>query len=413
MTSPAMTSPDLPNLDLPRRDFLKISAVAAYTMSGMPGFLARAAAQASKQAGADKTLVVIQLTGGNDGLNTLIPYSNGAYYASRPNIAVPKNEVLSLSKDLGMHPALKPLMGLWDAGQLAWMENVGYPNPTRSHFASMAIWHTADPTQASSDGWIGRISEQIGDPFCASNIGNATPLALIGPHYALPSIDSVDNFQVKLPAGVQDAFEAMLGSGLGGGKRSGEAAYLEQATRSVLKHTAQVQANIGKYRAGAKYPEGKFAGQMKDIARLIASGTGQRVLYTSLGSFDTHAGQRAEQDELLAELAEALKAFYADLEMQGLADKVVVMGFSEFGRRVAENDSAGTDHGEGSVMFALGRGVKGGIHGDSPDLEHLNDGDVIYKQDFRGVYAEGLTQWLNLDAKQILGGEFKGPGWLS
>lgn len=390
-------------LAMQRRDFLKISAVAAYTISGMPGFLARAAAQA----GGDRTLVVIQLTGGNDGLNTLIPYTNGAYYAARPNIAIPKNAVLTLGQGLGMHPALKPLMGLWDAGQLAWMENVGYPNPNRSHFASMAIWHTADPSQASSEGWIGRISEQIGDPFCASNIGTATPLALIAQNYALPTIDSVDNFQVKLPAGVQDAFEAMLGS-----QRSGEAAYLEQATRSMLKHTSAVQANIGKYKAGATYPDSKFAGQMKDIARLIASGTGQRVLYTSLGSFDTHAGQRSDQDKLLGEMAEALKAFYADMETQGLADNVVVMGFSEFGRRVAENASAGTDHGEGSVMFALGRGVKGGIHGDSPDLEHLNDGDVIYKQDFRGVYAEALTRWLNLDARQILGGDFKGPGWL-
>ena len=390
-------------LDLDRRDFLKISAVAAYTISGMPGFLARAAAQA----GGDKTLVVIQLTGGNDGLNTLVPYSNPAYYAARPNIAVAKSDVLTLGQGLGMHPALKPLMGLWDQGQLAWMENVGYPNPNRSHFASMAIWHTADPSQASSEGWIGRISEQIGDPFCASNIGTATPLALIAQNYALPTIDSVDNFQVRLPAGVQDAFDLMLSA-----QRGGEAAYLEQATRSMLKHTSAVQANIGKYRAGASYPDSKFAGQMKDVARLIASGTGQRVLYTSLGSFDTHAGQRGDQDRLLGEMAGALKAFYADLETQGLAEKVVVMGFSEFGRRVAENDSAGTDHGEGSVMFALGRGVKGGIHGDSPDLEKLNDGDVIYRQDFRGVYAEGLTGWLNLDARKILGGDFRGPGWL-
>ncbi len=396
-------------LSMPRRDFLKLSAAAAYAISGMPGFLARAAAQA----GGEKTLVVIQLTGGNDGLNTLVPYSNPAYYAARPNIAVKRSDVLSLNTDLGMHPALKPLMGLWDQGQLAWMENVGYPNPNRSHFASMAIWHTADPTQASSEGWIGRLSEQIGDPFCASNVGTTTPLALISERYALPSIDSVDNFQVKLPAGVQGAFEAMLETGMDGRGRSGEAAYLEQATRSMLKHTATVQANIGRYKAGASYPEGRFAAQMRDIARLIASGSGQRVLYTSLGSFDTHAGQRGDQDRLLAELAGGLKAFYADIEAQGLADRVVVMGFSEFGRRVAENDSAGTDHGEGSVMFALGRGVKGGIHGDSPDLERLNDGDVIYKQDFRGVYAEGLTRWLGLDARQILGGDFGGPGWLA
>ncbi len=387
-----------------RRDFLKLSALALSVTSGMPGFLARAAAQA----GGDKTLVVIQLTGGNDGLNTLIPYSNGAYYAARPNIAIGKKDVLTLSADLGMHPSLRSLSRFWDAGQLGWLENVGYPNPNRSHFASMAIWHTADPTQAASDGWIGRMAEQIGDPFCASNIGNATPLALQAADFSLPSISSVDGFQVKLPGGLQDPFQALMTA-----PRQGEAEYLQRATKQMLLNTAKVQRNLSKYRAGAKYPDGKFAASLQDIARLIAGDNGQRVLYTSLGSFDTHAGQRGEQDDLLRELAGGLAAFQADLEVQGLADKVVVMGFSEFGRRVAENDSAGTDHGQGSVMFVLGRGVKGGIHGDSPDLEHLADGDIQYKQDFRGVYAQALEGWLKLDSKEILGGAFGGPTWLA
>lgn len=391
-------------MPLHRRDFLKYSALAVAATSGMPGFLARAATQATGQ----KTLVVIQLTGGNDGLNTLIPYSNGAYYAARPTIAIPKKDVLTLGPDLGMHPSLKPLMGLWDAGQLAWMENIGYPNPNRSHFASMAIWHTADPTQAQAEGWIGRIAEKIGDPFCASNIGSSTPLALRAAEFSLPSIEAVDNFQVKLPAGLEGAFGAMLDA-----QRDGEADYLVRATRQMLSNTQKVQANVGKYKAGATYPEGKFAAQLKDAARLIASGTGQRILYVSLGGFDTHAGQRGEQDDLLAQLASGLAAFQTDLERQGVAERVVVMGFSEFGRRVAENDSAGTDHGQGSVMFALGKGVKGGIHGDSPDLEDLSLGDIKYKQDFRGVYAGALTNWLGLNAREILGGDFKGPQWLA
>lgn len=387
-----------------RRDFLKLSAIAVAATSGMPGFLARAAAQA----GGEKTLVVIQLTGGNDGLNTLVPYSNGAYYAARPRIAISKQEVLTLTPDLGLHPSLKPLMGLWDAGQLAFMENVGYPNPNRSHFASMAIWHTADPTQAHEDGWIGRIAEKIGDPFCASNIGGTTPQALRALDFSLPSIETVDSFQVKLPQGLEGAFNTMLNT-----PRQGEADYLIRATRQMMKNTAKVQANVKNYRDGATYPDNKFARQLRDTARMIAAGVGQRVLYVSLGGFDTHAGQRAEQDDLLATLAGGLNAFQTDLERQGLADKVIVMGFSEFGRRVAENDSAGTDHGQGSVMFALGRGVKGGIHGGSPDLEKLSEGDIIYKQDFRGVYAEALNKWLNLNARDILGGEFTGPGWVA
>jgi len=387
-----------------RRDFFKYSALAVAATTGMPGFLARAATQAQ----GDRTLVVVQLTGGNDGLNTLVPYSNGAYYAARPNIAIPKKDVLTLTPELGLHPALKPLTGLWDAGHLAWMENVGYPNPTRSHFASMAIWHTADPTQAQAEGWIGRVAEKIGDPFCASNIGGTTPQALRASDFSLPSIDGVDSFQVKLPAGLEGAFSTLLDT-----PRTGEAAYLQRATRQMLVNTKRVQASVSRYRAGATYPEGKFATALRDAARLIAAGTGQRVLYVSLGGFDTHAGQRAEQDELLGRLASGLAAFQADLEAQGLADRVIVMGFSEFGRRVAENASAGTDHGKGSVMFALGRSVKGGIHGDSPDLEHLADGDIRYKQDFRGVYAGALTRWLNLDAREILRGDFGGPAWVA
>ncbi|SMB96245.1 DUF1501 domain-containing protein [Deinococcus hopiensis] len=387
-----------------RREFLKYSALAVAATSGMPGFLARAATQA----GGDKTLVVIQLTGGNDGLNTLVPYANGAYYAARPNIAIPKKDVLTLTPELGMHPALRPLTQLWDQGHLAWMENVGYPNPNRSHFTSMAIWHTADPSQAQAEGWIGRVAEKIGDPFCASNIGGTTPQALQSANFALPSIDGVDNFQVKVPAGLEHAFSTLLST-----PRTGEAAYLQRATRQMLSNTKKVQERVSRYKAGAKYPEGKFAASLRDAARLIASGIGQRVLYVSLGGFDTHAGQRAEQDGLLSQLASGLAAFQADLETQGLADQAVVMGFSEFGRRVAENASAGTDHGQGSVMFALGRHVKGGVHGNSPDLEDLSEGDIKYKQDFRGVYAEALTKWLNLDASDILRGDFTGPGWLA
>lgn len=387
-----------------RRDFLKLSALAVAATTGMPGFLARAAAQA----GGTKTLVVVQLTGGNDGLNSLIPFSNGAYYAARPHIAIPKKDVLNLTADLGLHPSLKPLMGLWNAGQLAFMENVGYPNPNRSHFASMAIWHTADPTQAQADGWIGRMAEKIGDPFCASNIGGTTPQALTAAQFSLPSIEGVDAFQLKLPAGLQDAFNTMLNT-----PRVGEADYVVRATRQMLKNTARVQANVKKYKGGASYPDTPFSAGLRDAARLIAAGVGQRVLYVSLGGFDTHAAQRAAQDELLKMLAEGLSAFYTDLDRQGLSDQVIVMGFSEFGRRVAENDSAGTDHGKGSVMFALGKGVNGGIHGSSPDLEDLSEGDIKYKQDFRGVYAEALNKWLGLSARDILGGNFSGPAWVA
>lgn len=213
---------------------------------------------------------------------------------------------------------------------------------------------------------------------------------------------------MRLPAGLDGVFERLLNA-----PRQGEADYLSRATRQMVANTQKVQANAARYRPSAKYPEGRFGTNLQDTARLIAAGTGQRVLYVSLGGFDTHAGQRADQDELLATLASGLAAFQADLETQGLADRVIVMGFSEFGRRVAENASAGTDHGQGSVMFALGKGVKGGIHGASPDLENLADGDIRYKQDFRGVYAGALTNWLGLNAHDILNGSFVGPAWVA
>lgn len=387
-----------------RREFLKLSALAASLTSSMPNFLARAAAEAT----GDNTLVVVQLTGGNDGLNTLVPYSNGAYYAARPTIGIPKKDVLTLNADLGMHPALAPLTRAWDDGELAWIENVGYPNPNRSHFASMAIWHTADPTQAAREGWIGRLAEKIGDPFCATNLGGTPPKALLSDTLVLPSIEALDTFELKLPAGIEAGFEQVLAA-----RRSGEADFVARATRGMMANTSRVQRNLSKYKPGARYPEGPFASALRDAARLIASGTGQRVLYTSLRGFDTHAGQRPDQDELLGTLASALAAFRADLEVQGLADRVTVMTFSEFGRRVQENASAGTDHGQGGVMFALGRGVKGGVHGDSPDLEDLDGGDVRYRQDFRGVYAQALDRWLKLDAPAILGGRFAGPAWVA
>ncbi|MFN8509003.1 MAG: DUF1501 domain-containing protein [Deinococcaceae bacterium] len=385
-----------------RRDFLKLSTLAITLTSGMPQFLARAAAQAL----GDKTLVVIQLTGGNDGLNTLVPFTNGAYYANRPNIAISKQDVLPISQNLGMHPNLKPLMSLWDSGKLAFMESVGYPNPDRSHFKSMAIWHSADVSGASKEGWIGRIAETIGDPFCATYLGSVAPAALRTEDLVLPAISSLERFQLKLPKGTDSAFEAMMSL-----PRQGEAAFLATATKHMMVNTQNVQKNLKKYKAGSRYPEHAFAEKLKSIAQLIAAGVGQKILYTELGSFDTHAGQRADQDRLLGELATGLEAFTLDLEVQGLSDRVMVLAFSEFGRRVAENDSGGTDHGQGGVMFALGGGIKGGIYGDSPDLERLDQGDLIYKQDFRGVYGRILDRWLNIPAAGILGGRFEGPAF--
>jgi uncharacterized protein (DUF1501 family) len=383
-----------------RREFLKASSLALLTMQSMPSFLARA----RDTAAGDKTLVVIQLGGGNDGLNTLVPFTNDAYYAARPQIAISKKDVIPVSADLGMHPKLRDLAAFFDNGELAWIQNVGYPNPNRSHFASMAIWHTASPESSHSDGWIGRIAAQVGDPLCASNIGTGTPLAFYNESIRSPSINNVDKFEFLLGDQLQTPFQNILKQA-----REGESAFIQQSVEQMLGNTQTIQARLGNYQNALEYPKNELARQLQQAAKLIATGLNQKVLYVSMGGFDTHAGQRNTHDQLMLHLAEGLAAFQKDLEAQGLADKVTVLAFSEFGRRVAENASEGTDHGQGGAMFALGKGVKGGIYGDLPDLENLEQGDIKYQQDFRGVYARVLDNWLGISSQDILGNTFTGP----
>jgi uncharacterized protein (DUF1501 family) len=383
-----------------RRDFLKASSLALLTMQSIPSFLSLA----RERAVGDKTLVVIQLSGGNDGLNTLVPFSNDAYYAARPTIALSKREIIPVSADLGMHPKLRSLAKFFDDGELAWIQNVGHPNPNRSHFASMAVWHTASPEASSSSGWIGRVAAQVGDPLCASNIGNSTPLAFQSETVVSPSISNVDGFELMFGEYLEGLFQKMLV-----GPREGQRAFIQRSMEQMLENTARVQSRLSNYQGAVDYPKTDLGYRLQQTAKLIATGLGQKVLYVSVGGFDTHVNERPTHDTLMSQLAEGLTAFQQDLEDQGLAEQVMILAFSEFGRRVAENGSEGTDHGQGGVMFALGKRVKGGIYGDLPDLEKLEDGDIKYQQDFRGIYARVLDNWLGIASQDILGANFTGP----
>lgn len=386
-----------------RRQFLGNSFLGLSAGLGAPSFLERTA----QAAGAgDKILVIVQLSGGNDGLNTLVPYTNGAYYAARPTIAVDKKDVLTLSSELGLHPSLKPLMKLWDNGQLGLVQGVGYPNPNRSHFESMAIWHTADPSAKESEGWIGRFADKYGDPFCATNFGSIKPKALESSSVILPSIASVDNFALKLEPKLGAAFREMLSYPVEGYSDKGKTDLLRKNTLSMLENTARVQKNLQRYKNGVAYPKSGLGNNLRDVARLIASEIGLRVYYVQQGGYDTHAAQPEDHPRLLNDLASALSAFRADLETQGKEQDVLVLGFSEFGRRVSENASAGTDHGKASIMFTLGSGVRGGIYGTAPDLEKLDDGDLRYSTDFRSVYATALEKWLGVSGSTVLGKDF-------
>ncbi len=383
-----------------RRDFIKRSLLALALGQGAPSLLSKTALAAQSK---DKILLVINLFGGNDQLNTLVPYRNELYYRLRPNIAIKREEVLDLGfngQQLGLHPALRPLISMWEQGDLALIPQVGYPNPNRSHFISTSIWHTADPSRKEKTGWLGRWGDSQEDPFCDTFLGGASPQALVGDKHTAPAIQSIDTFTIRLPR----AFEQALAHEIRQPRR-GPAEEVRQAMLALRSALDRVGA-LRTVRNQAQYPDNAFGKSMADIARMVAGGLGSSVYYTTLGGWDTHAGQPPRQAELLGYLAQALAAFRADMKAIGRDRDVMLVVFSEFGRQVAENASFGTDHGEGGLMLVLGGGVKGGVYGDEPNLEDLELNALKYQTDFRNVYAAAL-EWIAADPKVVLGGTFQ------
>lgn len=382
-----------------RRDFIQKSLLTLALGQGAPSLLSRTALAAQSR---DKILVVVNLFGGNDQLNTLIPYRNELYYRLRPNIAIKREEVLELGANgqrLGFHPELRPLMQMWNQGELAVIPQVGYPNPNRSHFISTSIWHTADPTRRQETGWLGRWGDLQDDPFCDTYLGGATPQAQMGDRRSAPAINGIDTFSIRLPRQFEEEFnkEARLA-------KSGTAEEVRKAMLS-LRGALDKIGQLREVKNRAQYPDNAFGRSMGDIARMIAGGLGSSVYYTTLGGWDTHAGQPPRQAELLGYVAQATAAFRADLKAIGRDKDVMIMVFSEFGRQVAENASFGTDHGEGGLMLVLGGGVKGGLFGGEPDLEDLELNALKYQTDFRNVYATAL-KWIAANPREVLGGDF-------
>ncbi|RDI95920.1 DUF1501 domain-containing protein [Meiothermus sp. QL-1] len=383
-----------------RRAFIQKTLLTLALGQGAPSLLSKTALAAQSP---DKILVVVNLFGGNDQLNTLVPYRNELYYRLRPQIAIPRREVLDLGmggKKLGLHPALRPLLPLWEAGTLALIPQVGYPNPNRSHFISTAIWHTADPSRKSETGWLGRWGDLQEDPFCETFLGGATPLAQVGQKRTAPAVSSIDAFSIRLPKALEAAFEEESRR-----IRQGTAEEVRQAMRALRLALERV-GQLRSVKNQAQYPENAFGKGLADIARMIAGGLGSSVYYTTLGGWDTHAAQPPRHAELLGHLAQGLAAFQADLKAIGRYKDVLIMVFSEFGRQVAENASLGTDHGEGGLMLVLGGGVKGGLYGEEPDLENLELNAIKYQTDFRNVYATAL-HWIAASPKEVLGADFR------
>ncbi|MDY3559911.1 DUF1501 domain-containing protein [Gemmata sp. JC673] len=373
----------------------------------VPQFVARTARAAAP--GKDTVLVVVELTGGNDGLNTVVPYADDLYHKARPTLRQTKQQVIRLDDHVGLHPGLQGLTPLWDAGQLAVVQGVGYPNPDRSHFEAMDIWHLADPARSSKTGWLGRASAEM------DNRAGGIPILHVGAGKApVAAAGTQGNNAVSL--GDEKAFRLEVGDGDRSEARrklledvSAPAEAEDDLLAFARRRQVQTLGAVDLLRELLEGPNAvrTFTGGLQQkfqlVAGLIARGFGTRVFYLSLDGFDTHADQGPAHQQLLTQLATGIGDFFRELNDTGNADRVRVMTFSEFGRRVGENGSRGTDHGAASCMFVAGGGVSGGVVGKHPSLSDLLEDDLKYHTDFRRVYATLLDKWLNCDSKSVLG----------
>lgn len=394
---------------LTRRDFLREGVTFIAVGVAAPAWLSALASaddrlrQKGQRLPNDRVLVVVQLSGGNDGLNTVIPYTEAQYRRLRPTLAIPEEQVVALNEQIGLHPSFGKVKGLVDAGHFSIIQGVGYPNPNRSHFRSMEIWQTANPDTVEPTGWLGRyldtLPESAQNPLIGLTLGREMPVAMTGKKVSVPCVASLDDF--KALAGEQaEALRKVYAL------NQPAMAPVRAAALKALDSAKVVRAKLNEYRSTVEYPNTPFARAMRQIAQMLAADIGTRVFYCSTGGFDTHAQQARTHATLLQNVAEGLTAFWQDVQAMGKADKVLVLIFSEFGRRVAENGSQGTDHGAAAPMFALGIRVNAGPIGEHPSLHDLQDGDLRFHIDFRSVYATVLERWLDVDSQSVLHGKF-------
>lgn len=362
-------------------------------------------------------LVVVQLTGGNDFMNTIIPYTNGIYYDSRPTVGIPADQVLPLNETLAFHPCAAPLKALYDAGQVAIVQGIGYPNSNRSHFRGMDIWHTCEPERIVTEGWLGKAIRAL-DPrhenvLTGVSFGRGLPRAMVAPGVPVTSVGDLDTY--GLLTGISDVqqrqealtiFQEMYAPAIGTGPVID---YLAHTGMEVLQGAAVLKQAPARYTSTVQYPDNPIAKSLRDVARVHLAGLGTRIFYTQHGGYDTHASEGATHPRLLGELSSALYAFMQDLVEHDAADEVVILVFTEFGRRIRDNGS-GTDHGSGGGAFIIGKRVAGGLYAEYPSLapdQQLYGEDLRHTCDFRGVYATLLEQWLSLDATPIVGGTYE------
>lgn len=408
-----------------RRRFLAQSASASASLA-----LALAAGApypllaSSRLAKPGRVLIVVELQGGNDGLNTIVPADDPVYRRLRPQLALDRAEVLAIDERWGFHPALTGFSELLQSGRLAVVQGVGYPDPNRSHFESMDIWHTCRRrNEGRVDGWLGRWMEKASsagtDPQAMHLGSDKLPLALLSRRVRVPSVDSLEDFRLR---GTEDSrfretlkalgdtpspsFSANASGDPGDG---GLLSFVQSSTSAAITASERLATVAAKAAdSSVVWPQSPLAGRLKNISKLIRSGLDTTLYYTTLAGFDTHASQPDAHRALLRQAGDAIKALLDELQESGDGDRVTVLAFSEFGRRVEENASGGTDHGTAGPVFLAGAAVRPGLHGPAPDLHTLQNGDLQFTVDFREVYAAVLDRWLRVDPAGILPGVWKG-----
>ena len=366
--------------------------------------------------GHDRTLVTVQMSGGNDYLNTLVPYENGIYYDSRPSIAHKAESVLRLDDEVGLRPGMEPIKELWDEGKVAIINGIGYPKPNRSHFRSMDIWHTALPEAVGTEGWLGRAIRDL-DPrgdnvLTGVNFGRGLPRALACKGVPVASVGSLESYGLfpdkedeSLREYALETFSKMYGGAKG---KEAVMGFLGQTATDALKGADILRTAPAAYSSSVEYASNDIAQSLKQTAQVMFADLGTRIYYNQFGSFDTHSGELLAHDRLWRDQSAAVRDFMDDLDEHGKGDDTIIFMYSEFGRRVQDNGS-GTDHGSGGMALVIGNSVKGGMYGEYPSLEEEDqlEGDLHYNNDFRQTYTSILEQWLRLDAAPIVNGRFE------
>ena len=369
----------------------------------------------------DPVIVVLQLTGGNDYFNTVIPYNDPLYVDNRPAVHYEQDQIIKIDDQLGFMPTMGPVKDLYDQGKVAVFHGVGYPDSPRSHFRSMDIWHTCEPDKVGTEGWAGRLAREL-DPnkenvLTAINFGHGLPRALVVPGVPVAAISDLSNYgvltgisDVSQRSKALDLFQRMYSPAIGSGMVTD---YLRSTGMEAMVGADIVKVAPEMYSSSVEYPNSPIAAHLKDIAQVHLADLGTRSFYTQHASFDTLAGEAAAHPKLWQDVSEGIAAFFEDLHAHGEGDNVVMYLFSEFGRRVHDNGS-GTDHGAAGVAFAIGDNVKGGMYGEYPSrkAEDLEQGDLVPNYDFRGLYTTLVEDHFGLDAQPIVNGQFEKFGFL-